>query len=78
MNLLKCVLIIILSLLSSNNFAADRVSGNSIATRSPVLATQAMAATSQPLATQVALDIMKSGGNAIDFSSLDLSFKSNV
>ena len=34
--------------------------------RSPVLATSAMAATSQPLATQVALDVMKSGGNAID------------
>lgn len=46
--------------------AADRVSGATFATRSPVLATQAMAATSQPLATQVALDIMKQGGNAID------------
>ena len=34
--------------------------------RSPVLATSAMAATSQPLATQVALDVMKNGGNAID------------
>jgi gamma-glutamyltranspeptidase/glutathione hydrolase len=34
--------------------------------RSPVLATSAMAATSQPLATQVALEVMKSGGNAID------------
>ena len=39
--------------------AADRVSGETFATRSPVLATQAMAATSQPLATQVALDVMK-------------------
>jgi len=46
--------------------AADRVSGETFALRSPVLATNAMAATSQPLATQVALDIMKSGGNAID------------
>ena len=47
-------------------FAADRVSGFTFALRSPVLATQAMAATSQPLATQVALETMRQGGNAID------------
>ncbi|MCX7553345.1 gamma-glutamyltransferase [Marinicella sp. S1101] len=46
--------------------AADRVTGFDFATRSPVLATEAMAATSQPLATQVALDVMRKGGNAID------------
>ena len=46
--------------------AADRVTGETFAMRSPVLATEAMAATSQPLATQVALDIMRKGGNAID------------
>jgi len=46
--------------------SADRVSGETFALRSPVLASQAMAATSQPLATQVALDIMNNGGNAID------------
>ncbi len=46
--------------------AADRVTGETFALRSPVLATQAMAATSQPLATQVALDVMRAGGNAID------------
>ncbi len=46
--------------------AADRVTGFDFATRSPVLATEAMAATSQPLATQVALDVMQQGGNAID------------
>ena len=46
--------------------AADRVTGEVFAMRSPVLATSAMAATSQPLATQVALEVMKSGGNAID------------
>ena len=34
--------------------------------RSPVLATRAMAATSQPLATLTAIDILRSGGNAID------------
>lgn len=46
--------------------AQDRVSGLTFATRSEVIAQSAMACTSQPLATQVALDILKLGGNAID------------
>ena len=44
----------------------DRVTGRDFATRSEVIAQYGMAATSQPLATQVALDILKKGGNAID------------
>ena len=47
-------------------FASDRITGKTFATRSRVIAQQGMAATSQPLATQVALDILKQGGNAID------------
>lgn len=46
--------------------AADRITGPSFATRSEVIAPHAMAATSQPLATQVALDVMKRGGSAVD------------
>jgi len=46
--------------------AQDRISGLPFATRSEVIAQNGMACTSQPLATQVALDILKSGGNAID------------
>lgn len=46
--------------------AQDRLTGELFATRSEVLATHGMACTSQPLATQAALDILKSGGNAID------------
>ena len=34
--------------------------------RSPVLATEAMAATSHPLATSAAVDCLRSGGNAVD------------
>ena len=46
--------------------AQDRITGHDFATRSEIIAEHGMAATSQPLATQVALDILKKGGNAID------------
>ncbi|MBS7457147.1 gamma-glutamyltransferase family protein [Coralloluteibacterium stylophorae] len=46
--------------------AADRITGRSFATRSEVIAPHAMAATSHPLATQIALDTMQAGGSAVD------------
>ena len=46
--------------------AADRITGKPFATRSEVIAPYGMAATSQPLATQIALDILKKGGSAVD------------
>lgn len=46
--------------------AQDRITGWDFATRSEVIAVHGMACTSQPLATQAALDILKAGGNAID------------
>ncbi len=50
----------------SDVFPGDRPVGRSFATRSEIVAQHGIAATSQPLATQVALDILKAGGNAID------------
>lgn len=46
--------------------AADRVTGKPFATRSEVYAPHAMAATSQPLVTQIALETMRAGGSAVD------------
>ncbi|AKC86243.1 gamma-glutamyltransferase [Pseudoxanthomonas suwonensis] len=46
--------------------AADRITGELFATRSEVIAPHAMAATSHPLATQIALDVMRQGGSAMD------------
>lgn len=44
----------------------DRYFGPAWASRSPSIARHVMAATSHPLATQVALDVMRRGGNAVD------------
>src|SRR5580704_346232 len=44
----------------------DRYSGAQWVTRSPVLAQHGMACTEQPLASQIAIDILKKGGSAID------------
>jgi gamma-glutamyltranspeptidase/glutathione hydrolase len=57
---------IILTLRYTIALAQDRITGSSFATRSEVIAKNGMVATSQPLATQIGLDILKNGGNAID------------
>ena len=44
----------------------DRQGDDPFASRSEVIAPHGMAATSQPLATQIALDILKAGGSAVD------------
>ena len=61
-----CLILMFLFLASSRVIGGDRVFGLPLATRSPALALHGMAATSQPLATDAALDILKAGGNAID------------
>ena len=62
----KLALVTLIILFSFSVFAQDRITGKTFATRSEVIAQNGMACTSQPLATQVALDILKKGGNAID------------
>ncbi|MCK4944064.1 MAG: gamma-glutamyltransferase [Candidatus Aminicenantes bacterium] len=46
--------------------AADRITGKMFVTRSEVISTRGMVATSQPLAAQIGIDILKKGGTAVD------------
>jgi gamma-glutamyltranspeptidase / glutathione hydrolase len=56
----------LLSIATGAALSADRVTGLPFATRSEVYAPHAMAATSHPLATQIALQTMRDGGSAVD------------
>lgn len=55
-----------LLLIASSTLAQDRITGEAFATRSVVLGQNGMVATSHPLATQIGLEMLKNGGNAID------------
>jgi len=57
---------LVLMLNSTFIFAQDRINGKTFATRSEVIAKNGMVATSHPLVTQIGLEILKNGGNAID------------
>ena len=47
-------------------YSQDRITGELFSSRSETIAKNAMVATSHPLASQVGIDILKKGGNAID------------
>ncbi len=63
MSRLAVALLLLLPLAAS---AADRVTGKAFATRSEVIAPHGMVATSQPLATQIGVDVLQRGGSALD------------
>lgn len=54
------------ALMMEGSVAGPRPSGSLVPTRSEVIATHGMAATSHPLVSQVALDVLKRGGTAAD------------
>ena len=63
---MKFLYIAIILVISNITYGYDRITGLEFASRSEVIATNGMAATSHPLATQTAISILKAGGNAID------------
>jgi len=65
-NILLIFCVILCCTLSAILTGQDRITGRKFVTRSEVIAQHGMAATSHPLATQVAIDILKKGGSAID------------
>jgi gamma-glutamyltranspeptidase/glutathione hydrolase len=63
---LPLLALLVLAFRPAHTVAGDRITGKPFATRSDVLARDAMAATSHPLATQAALQILRKGGTAVD------------
>jgi gamma-glutamyltranspeptidase/glutathione hydrolase len=70
MDMFHSISLVLLTAFCASSFtdarAAGRITDAPFVTRSEVIAPHAMAATSQPLATQIALDVMKQGGTAVD------------
>ena len=63
---LRIMGVLAFTLVSSMSIGADRITDKAFTTRSEVIARHGMAATSHPLATQIALEILREGGSAVD------------
>ena len=63
---LRLIIVSLLLIVSGSLNAQDRVTGRNYSSRSEVIAQKGMVCSSQPLASQVGLQILKDGGNAID------------
>ena len=63
---MKKLLFLAIILNMINLYGQDRITGELFATRSEVISQNGMVATSHPLASQIGIDILKEGGNAID------------
>ncbi len=61
--LIHFLLFFVILLINIDLMSQNRLTGKPFATRSEVIANNGIAATSQPLCTQVAIDILKKGGN---------------
>ena len=57
---------ILLITMTQSGHGYDRIAGEKFASRSEVIGQNGMVATSHPLASQIGLQILKDGGNAID------------
>jgi gamma-glutamyltranspeptidase / glutathione hydrolase len=66
LSITTCLLMFLTTMATQRLWAHDRPSGEKWQTRSAVHAKQGIVATSQPLAAQVGLEVLKRGGNAAD------------
>jgi gamma-glutamyltranspeptidase/glutathione hydrolase len=62
----KIIFPVLIFIISGSVFSFERITGLPFAGRSEVIARNGIACTSQPLATQTAIEILRKGGNAVD------------